>query len=423
MSYAVISIACGLGLPRLEDAYLASFTVSISVSSMQAFLAAVASGMIVLTGIVFSIAFVVVQFSAIAYSPRLVLCFAREPLLFHSIGVFVATFTYSLATLLWVDRGRSGTMPLFSPSLVAVLLVLSVVLFSRLLQRVNDLQITNVPRIIGSKGREVIREMSQKLDQRTMIERTAASSALGSVTQTLQYSGEPRTVTRVDVGALVEQATQAAGVIVMACGVGDTLIDGNVILHVHGAKEPLVEMQLMKAIRLGAHRTFELDPKYPIRLLVDIAIKALSPAINDPTTAVQAIDQIEDLLIRLGRRKLDSGYFSDANQVLRFVLPMPTWEDYLALAFDEIRQYGRDSVQVMRRLRAALIALAEAFVGADRVGGVRRHLKQLDLAIAQSSLDPEDQAGARETDRQGLGLTRKPVRVTSPVSSIVRPVQ
>src|SRR6516164_1493565 len=124
LSYAVTSIVCGLGLPRLEDAYFASYTLNLSVTSVQAFLSAIASGMMVLTGILFSIAFVAVQFSAIAYSPRLVLWFAREPLLFHSIGVFVSAFTYSLATLLWVDSGGSGAVPLFSPALVTVLLVL-----------------------------------------------------------------------------------------------------------------------------------------------------------------------------------------------------------------------------------------------------------------------------------------------------------
>jgi uncharacterized membrane protein len=100
----------------------------------------------------------------------------------------------------------------------------------------------------------------------------------------------------------------------------------------------------MRAVHLDRERTFEQDPKYPIRILVDIAIKALSPAINDPTTAVQTIDQIEDLLRRLGECDLDAGYASDANGIVRLIFPMPTWEDYLTLAFDEIRQYGVTSV-------------------------------------------------------------------------------
>jgi uncharacterized membrane protein len=163
----------------------------------------------------------------------------------------------------------------------------------------------------------------------------------------------------------------------------------------------------MRAVRLARERTFEQDPKYPLRLLVDIAIKALSPAINDPTTAVQAIDQIEDLLRRLGRGDLDAGYARDADGKLRLVYPMPTWEDYLTLAFDEIRQYGAASVQVMRRLRSTLIELAASLTSPERADAVRRYLAHLDLVIERSPLDDHDRITARQEDRQGLGLTRK----------------
>jgi len=108
-----------------------------------------------------------------------------------------------------------------------------------------------------------------------------------------------------------------------------------------------------------------------------------------------------------GRHDLDNGYASDPNGVPRLVSAMPTREDYLTLAFDEICQYGIGSVRVMRRLRAALTALSESLTDADRAGAVRSYLKHLDLAIAQSPLDAQDQAVARETDRQGLGLTRR----------------
>jgi uncharacterized membrane protein len=163
----------------------------------------------------------------------------------------------------------------------------------------------------------------------------------------------------------------------------------------------------MRAIDLGIERTFQQDPKYPLRLLVDIAIKALSPAINDPTTAVQAVDQIEDLLRRLGRREVDAGHARDADGALRLIVPMPTWEDYLTLAFDEIRQYGGTSVQVMRRLRAALIGLTESLPSPERADAVRRYLKHLDLVIERSPLDEQDKVMAFQEDRQGLGLSRR----------------
>ena len=97
----------------------------------------------------------------------------------------------------------------------------------------------------------------------------------------------------------------------------------------------------------------------------------------------------------------------DADGVLRLIFPMPTWEDYLALAFDEIRQYGADSVQVMRRLRSALVGLANSVTDDTRIGAVRRYLKQLDVAVDRSHLTADDQETARQEDRQGLGLSRR----------------
>jgi uncharacterized membrane protein len=193
----------------------------------------------------------------------------------------------------------------------------------------------------------------------------------------------------------------------MACAVGDTLLEGSVVLRIHGAKDKLAEKDLMWAVHLAAGRTFEQDPKYPIRLLVDIAIKALSPAINDPTTAVQAIDQIEDLLRRLARHNLDAGFARDPDGVVRVVVPMPTWDDYLTLAFDEIRQFGMSSVQVIRRLRAALAGLAGSTTIAAHAEAARRYLKHLDVVIEHSPLDSEDKVTALQEDPQGLGLSRQ----------------
>ena len=373
MMYVASSLTCGLVLPRIEQAYFGAVTIGLSVGSAQACLSAAASGMMALTGLVFAMAFVMVQFSAIAYSPRLVLWLARDPVLFHSLGVFSATFTYALFALAWVDRDGSGAVPTVSMLLVGSLLLASMLLFSWLVQRLTALQITNVLQLVGNSGRTVIRNMFDALDRRTTLEDKAGENAqLGSISQTLIYSADPRTITKLEIDSLVEHARRAGGTIVMACAVGDTLLQGSVVLRVRGASMSLSEIDLMQTIHLGTERTFEQDPKYPIRLLADIAIKALSPAINDPTTAIQAIDQIEDLLRRLALHELDTGLVKDPTGVLRLVLSTPTWDDYLMLSFDEIRQFGVSSIQVMRRLRAALTGLAELTIDAARaeVNGV-----------------------------------------------------
>jgi uncharacterized membrane protein len=99
MFYVSGAVLGGLALPRIEQAYLSAYTLGLSVASAQALLSAAASGMMALTGIIFAMAFVMVQFSAIAYSPRLVLWFARDRTLFHALGAFTATFIYALFTL------------------------------------------------------------------------------------------------------------------------------------------------------------------------------------------------------------------------------------------------------------------------------------------------------------------------------------
>jgi uncharacterized membrane protein len=128
----------------------------------------------------------------------------------------------------------------------------------------------------------------------------ASSILLGPVTQTLTYSGKPRTIASYDIGMLVREAQKADAVIVMASAVGDTVVETAVILRVYRARTMLPDDRLMRGLHLATERTFDQDPKFALRLLVDIAIKALSPAINDPTTAVQTIDQIEDLCIAWG---------------------------------------------------------------------------------------------------------------------------
>ena len=285
----------------LEARYF-PYSFDLSISSAQAYLSAVASGMMALTGIVFSIAFILVQFNAIVYSPRLVVWLARDRTLFHALGVFVSTFMYSLSTLAWVDRAGTGRVPLVSCVFVGMMVVTSVLLLSLLVQRLNSFQITQVLRIIGDTGREVIAQSYQG---------TRATSGLSEerpslpITLTVNHVGRPSIVTSLDIRRLINQACQSGGRIVVACAVGDTLIEGTRMLRVYGGKANISEGQLRAAIRVADERTFEQDPKYPMRLLVDIAIKALSPAINDPTTAVQAIDQIEDLLRRLAKCDLE----------------------------------------------------------------------------------------------------------------------
>lgn len=299
LAYVLITLAVGMTLLRLEHRLLPNFVSSISAPSAMAICSSIASGMIALTGIVFSLAFVMVQFSATAYSPRLVLWVARDPVVSHALGVFSATFMYSLLLLAWVDRETTGKVPFISGWLVFLLLLASVGMFIALIERLGMLQVNRMLIFTGDQGREAIAELYATATGGAATEPTGLDEL--PVSQTVMHVGRPRVVQSIQVMELAALAKATGAMIEVVAAVGDTVLEATPLLRVRGARQPLAEQQLKAASEIGDERTFEQDPKYALRLLVDIAIKALSPAINDPTTAVQALDQIEDLLIRLGR--------------------------------------------------------------------------------------------------------------------------
>jgi uncharacterized membrane protein len=404
--YSGGAVVFSVVFPRIEYRYLSWIEHDVSAAVGAAFFASVAQGMLALTGVVFALAFVMIQFASTAYSPRLVMWVSRDPVIWHCLGIFTATFVYSLAALIWVDRGGSRYVPFVSSWIVVALVVASLMALALLVQRLAMIQVSGVMRSVGDKGRRVVVQLYPSSIESTA---TCGPSSLAApttpVSQSVTYTGQPMAIASYDVRTLVMLARRAGGVIVMKRAVGDTLIDGERLLEVHGGTSQIRNADLFAAIRLAPERTFEQDLKYAIRILVDIAIKALSPAVNDPTTAVQAVDQIEDLLRRLGSRELAVGRASDRAGELRLIFPTPTWEDFLSLAFDEIRAYGAESVQVMRRVRAALSDLAEA-VHPDRRSAVTQYIQHLEMTVRSSIADVEDQVKALRADRQGLGLSR-----------------
>jgi len=403
--YALSAIATALVLPRIEGRLPPSFESSIGLASATAIYTLIGSGMLGLTGIVFSLVFVMVQFSAVAYSPRLVLWIARDRVIWHSLGTFIATFLYSVAGLAWLDRNQSGKVPFLSSWLVIALLFASVGMFIALVSRIAVLQINGMLSFTGDHGRKVIEKMYPPLN--TPIASVESEQFHNiPVTQVLLHRGRPRAIQALDAPSLVRLASDADAMVEVASSVGDTVVEGTVLLCVHGGRRRIKEDALRRGFEMGRERTFEQDPKYAIRLLVDIAIKALSPAINDPTTAVQALDQIEDLLRRLGHRRLEVGAWRDAHDVLRVVLAGPTWEDFLILAFDEIRFCGAKSVQVMRRMKALASDLISA-LPEERRPPLYHYQQRLDATIARSFEDAEEKQEASIEDRQGLGVARR----------------
>jgi uncharacterized membrane protein len=403
MVYAVTAILAGMVLPRIETLFFPHLKAELSIDVAIALYSSIASGMMALTGIVFSLTFLMVQFSATAYSPRLVMWIARDPVLSHALGVFSATFLYAIAALSWLDRGNSRKVLFISALTVVALLLASVGMFIALIQRVGLLQINRMLLFTAQQGRKVIENLYGEPGPSSGL--PVLRNTKARPTQVLLHRGRPQSLQAIDLKTLVQLARQVDARIEVVVAVGDTVLEGMPLLHLFGSDGRVPEAQLRSAFALGDERTFEQDPKYAMRLLVDIAIRALSPAINDPTTAVQALDQIGDLLARLGRRRLEIGEFQDNAGSVRVVAEFPSWDDFLHLGFEEILAYGAKSVQIMRRMKA-LVADLLAVLPAERHAALKYWRERLQTSIGRSFQDAEEKISASAEDRQGLGIPR-----------------
>jgi uncharacterized membrane protein len=408
LAYAMAALLAGFAIPPFAYRLLPHFVSTISVASAIGIYSSIASGMIALSAIVFSLTFLMVQFSATAYSARLVLWIARDPFLSHATGVFTATFLYALAALAWVDRDGTGRVGLVSLGVVVGLLIASVIMFISLIQRMSRLQIARMLIFAGDQGRDVIERLYPPFE--TCATPSSAENTQEPCVQTVFHHGRPLSVQRVDIPALMRIACEASCVISVKAAVGDTVFESTPILRVLGGTGPLPDETLRRTIELGSARTFDQDPKYAIRMLVDIAIKALSPAINDPTTTVQALDQIQDLLIRLGRRRLEIGAYHNAVGKLRLLIRYPSWEDFLRVAFDEIQFYGASSIQVMRRMKALVNDLIDVLPEERRAALVCWQARQ-QSTVERTFGSQDERIDASTPDRQGLGSSQPNVEL------------
>jgi uncharacterized membrane protein len=223
--------------------------------------------------------------------------------------------------------------------------------------------------------------------------------------RTVVHTGPSEIVVAIDLATLVREARWTDGVIEFVPQVGDFVATDQPLFTLHGGATAVHDRTLRNAVAFGAERTMEQDPLFSFRILVDIALKALSPAINDPTTAVLALDQIHRLLRVLGRRQLRGETIADAAGRRRVICRTPNWEDFVHVACHEIRMCGASNVQIARRLRALLDDLA-ASLPAHRHLALDQERARLDQSIAALYVIPDDLALARVPDSQGLGGSR-----------------
>jgi uncharacterized membrane protein len=253
---------------------------------------------------------------------------------------------------------------------------------------------------VGESGIAVIRNI---YPESTTAPRHAESTGRpASPDRTVANTGTSGIVLAVDLKGLIAQARHAKGMIEFIPQVGDFLAVDEPLFRLYGGAMAIDDRHLLASVALGSERTLEQDPTFAFRILVDIAIKALSPAINDPTTAVLAIDQLHRLLRLVGMRHVSREEICDKDGELRLIFLTPNWEDFVHLACTEIRHCGAGSIQITRRMRSMLENLMHA-LPTHRHPELRKQLELLDRAIEGHYAFAEDRALARIPDPQGLG--------------------
>jgi uncharacterized membrane protein len=223
-----------------------------------------------------------------------------------------------------------------------------------------------------------------------------------NVERSVEHRGRSAIILAINLNALVAAAHKTDGIIEFVHRVGDFVSTGDTLFRLYGGAKRIDDRLLRSQVALGPERTIEQDSTFAFRVIVDVAVKALSRAINDPTTAVLAIDQLHRLLRLVGQRHLHDDVLRDADGRLRVIFPTPEWDDFVQLTCREIRLYGAENFQVARRLRAMIEDLIAILPDARRPA-LRCELDLLDRALEKIHEFPEDLALARQADLQGLG--------------------
>jgi uncharacterized membrane protein len=353
-----------------------------------------------LTFIVFTFGsmLVAIQIASAQLSPRII---ATTLLRDNVIRFIVGLFTYGLVISLGA-RNRTETIPNFVISIAALWGLISVVAFLFLIDyAARLLRPLSIVRRLAERGLKVFDDVYPEAAGSQPDLPFLRTDALPSG-RTIAHAGKSGVILAVNVKALVAAAERFGGLLELVPQVGDFVATGRPLLVVRTGSGPINDRHLVGQVAFGPERTIEQDPMFAFRVIVDIAIKALSPAINDPTTAVIAIDQLHRLLHSVGRRHLGGATILDATGQPRLILRTPDWEDFVQLSCSEIRYYGATNFQIARKLQAMLLDLMH------ELPQYRAPVLQCEIDILNGTLDRSfvlaaDRELAGVADFQGLG--------------------
>lgn len=397
-----VAIPLELAFTRLAhwaDASLGWTLLGFATSGAQATLQAIVTATLSFVVFTFGSLLVAIQVAGGQLTSRIIATtLLRDNVVKYTVGLFIFTLLFALSAQDRVDT-KVHQLVLF---LAASLGLLSFAAFFYLIDYASRLlRPISILARVGQAGLAVIENVYPE-QSRGAQAADVPRAALGRPDRVIPHHGTSAIVLAANVEALLAAAERCDGTIEFVPQVGDFVAVDEPLFNLYGKASALDDDELRSAVALGSERTMEQDPTFAFRIVIDIALRALSSAINDPTTAVLALDQLHRLLRMVGKRHLRTDDIVDKSGRLRVIFRTPNWEDFVHLAFSETRDCGSGNLQVARRLRAMLDNLVLT-LPEHRHPALREELTLLDREVEKRFQYPEVLALARVGDSQGLG--------------------
>jgi len=332
----------------------------------QVILSSVATSIMTVVSIVFAILLMTLTLASTQFSPRILISFVRDRTTQWTLGIFLGTFSYCMAAL---PAARSLPHPFVPVATVTGAMLLALICVAWLIYFINHIsQSISVNHIVDRIARETELVISELMPYPRGPYRAenhgAASAAEDGAAVVSRHSGYIRYI---DIGRLIELARNYRVCLYLQRRVGQFVPAGVPLVRVSKPERvpPDQEQHLIAAFDIGPTRTLQQDVEFGIIQIVDIALRAVSPAVNDPSTAISCVDQLSRIMICwIGRAPPPTHYYAPPH-VLRLFVPWMTFEGLLDTAFEQIRHYAASDVAVSLRLMRAFNDIAGATAHAD----------------------------------------------------------
>ncbi len=325
----------------------------------QVILGGIAASIMTVVSIVFAILLMTLTLASMQFSPRIIVSFVRDRVTQWTLGIFLGTFCYCLAAL---PAARSAPRPFAPVTTVLGAMLLSLVCVGWLLFFIHHIsQAINVNQIVDRIASETVAMIDEMMPHARRYPRADTSDTLDSSAWDTTIRSETSGYIRyIDTGRLLATATSHRVKVEVLRRVGQFVPEGVPFLRVYKGErlQATGAAELRNAFDFGPSRTLQQDIEFGVLQIVDIALKAISPAVNDPSTGISCVDQLSRVLIRFASREVPSSLLCDPAGVARVSIPWSNFGRMLDSAFEQIRLYAQTDLAVSLRMMRALADIA-----------------------------------------------------------------